>query len=109
MPTVVLVGGRLTLEDGTELDSRQPVVDPAMARAVLQTLTGAAEWWDAVASIVIPTLKDEEGGFAYTNQVTIGRIDSDGRVRRVRFPRYRRGPGEEDYIYNATLLDEACE
>jgi hypothetical protein len=107
MPTVVLVGGRLTLEDGTELDSRQPVVDPAMARAVLQTLTGAAEWWDAVASIVIPTLKDEEGGFAYTNQVTIGRIDSDGRVRRVRFPRYRRGPGEEDYIYNATLLDEA--
>ena len=105
--TIVLVGGRLTLEDGTNVDSRQAMNDAAMARAVAGALVGSHEWWATVVSVVIPTLADQIGGFAYSDQLTVTRVDADGRTRRVRFPRYPRGPGKEDYIYNPRTLQAA--
>jgi len=105
--TIVLVGGRFTLEDGTSVDSRQAMTDRAMARAVAGAMIGSHEWWATVVSIVIPTLSDHVGGFAYTDQLTVSRIDADGRTSRVRFPRYPRGPGKEDYIYNPRTLQAA--
>jgi hypothetical protein len=105
--TIVLVGGQLTLEDGTTVDSRQSMSDKAMARAVADALVGSHEWWTTVVSIVIPTLADHAGGFAYTDQLTVSRVNADGRTSRVRFPRYPRGSGKEDYIYNPRTLEAA--
>jgi hypothetical protein len=64
MPTIVLIGGRLTLTDGSEVDSRQSVTDEKTARALQAALTSCTEWWLAVSSIVIPTLDECEGRFA---------------------------------------------
>jgi hypothetical protein len=35
-------------------------------------------------------------------------VTEDGRISRVRLPRYPRGPGREDYIYNASSLSEGA-
>ncbi len=106
-PTIVLVGGKLILEDGSELDSRQAMNDAATGRAVHKSLVGSAGWWSAVVSVVVPTLDDDEGGFALADQLTIARVTADGRLGRVRFPRYPRASGAEDYIYNSRTLDAA--
>jgi hypothetical protein len=64
LPTIVLIGGQLTLTDGSEVDSRQSATDEKTAGALLTALTSSAEWWSTVSSIVVPTLDDSEGGFA---------------------------------------------
>jgi hypothetical protein len=107
-PTIVLVGGRLTLDDGSQVDSQQPMKDAATARAVQRALVSCAEWWSAVVSVVIPTLDDAEGGFALADQRTIARVTSDGRVSRVRLPRYPRGGGQQDYIYSMRTLGQTA-
>jgi hypothetical protein len=64
LPTIVLIDGQLTLTDGSVVDSRQPAADEKTAQALQAALTGCAEWWSTVSSIVVPTLDDSEGGFA---------------------------------------------
>ncbi len=82
--------------------------DLPTARAVHAALVSSHEWWAAVVSVVIPTLDDAEGGYALADQKTLARVTPDGRISRVRFPRYPRGPGREDYIYNASSLSESA-
>jgi hypothetical protein len=101
LPTIVLVGGQLILDDGSQVDSRQPMADAATGRAVRLALVSSAQWWDTVASIVIPSLDDAKGGSAYTSQRTLVSVGRNGDLRRVQFPRFpRSGGGKEDYIYN---------
>lgn len=107
-PTIVLVGGRLTLDDGSQVDSRQPMNDAATARAVRRALVSSPDWWTAVVSIVIPTLDDADGGFAFTDQKTIERASPDGTMRRSMFPHYPRATGGDDYIYNWRSLGETA-
>jgi hypothetical protein len=64
LPTIVLIGGQLTLTDGSEVDSRQSATDEKTAGALQAALTGSAAWWSTVSSIVVPTLDESEGGFA---------------------------------------------
>jgi hypothetical protein len=58
LPTIVLIGGQLTLTDGSEVDSRQSATDEKTAEALQAALTGCAAWWSTVSSIVVPTLDD---------------------------------------------------
>jgi hypothetical protein len=69
LPTIVLIGGQLTLTDGSQVESRQHAPDERTAQALQAALTGSVEWWSTVSSIVVPTLDDAEGGFA----VIVGR------------------------------------
>jgi hypothetical protein len=93
LPTIVLIGGQLTLTDGSVVDSRQPAADDEKtARALQAALTGCAEWWSAVSSIVVPTLDDSEGGFA----VVLGRRSTvrtalDGETHRSGLGKLLRG------------------
>lgn len=105
-PTIVLIGGEMTLEDGSVVDSRQPA-DPQMLIAMQKALTSCPEWWATVESIVIPTLDDSKGGFAFTHQLSLARVGQDGRLRRTRLPRYPRQQGAYDYIYNPRTLKDA--
>lgn len=97
--TIVFIGGVLTLEDGSVVDSRQPFADRVFARAVQRALVSSSEWWSVLVSIVIPTLDDNDHGYAFINARTIARVMDDGRISRVRIPRYPRQDGGEDYIY----------
>jgi hypothetical protein len=92
LPTIVLIGGQLTLTNGSEADSRQPATDKETADALQTALTGSTEWWSAVSSIVIPTLDDSEGGLA----VIVGRRSIlhgtlDGETRRSVLRKLLRG------------------
>jgi hypothetical protein len=92
LPIIVLIGGQLTLTDGSVVDSRQPVPDEMIAGALRAALTGCAEWWSAVSSIVVPTLEDPEGGFAVIlGQRSIVRTSLDGETRRSRLSKFLRG------------------
>jgi hypothetical protein len=91
-PTIVLIGGQLTLTDGSVVDSRQPAADENTAGALHAALTGCAEWWSAVSSIVVPTLDDPEGGFALIlGRRSIVRTSLDGETRRSRLSKFLRG------------------
>ena len=92
LPTIVLIGGQLTLTDGSVVDSRQSVADEKTAHALQAALTGCAEWWSAVSSIVDPTLNNSEGGFA----VVLGRRSTvrtalDGEMHRAGLRKLLRG------------------
>ena len=50
MPTIVLIGGQLTLADGSEVNSRQDATDTVTADALHVALIGCAEWWSTVSS-----------------------------------------------------------
>jgi hypothetical protein len=93
LPTIVLIGGRLTLSDGSEVDSRQPATDDTTADALQDALTGCAEWWSTVSSIVAPTLEDPEGGFAviFSPRRSILHVMSDGEIRRSVIRKFLRG------------------
>ncbi len=90
--TLVFVGGRISLADGSELDSRQPMTDAASVRAVRTALTSCAEWWSVVSSVVLPTLEGVEGAFAVLSASrTTARATSDGEIRRASLRRTLRG------------------
>jgi hypothetical protein len=92
LPTIVLIGGQLTLTDGSVVDSRQPAADEKTAEALQTALIGCVEWWSAVSSIVVPTLDDPEGGFAIIlGQRSIVRASLDGETRRSRLSKFLRG------------------
>jgi hypothetical protein len=92
LPTIVLIGGQLTLTDGSVADSRQPAADERTAGALQNALTGCVEWWSAVSSIVVPTLDDPQGGFAIIlGQRSIVRASLDGETRRSRLSKFLRG------------------
>ncbi len=92
LPTIVLIGGQLTLTDGSEVDSRQPATDEKTAGALQAALTGSAAWWSTVSSIVVPTLDDSEGGFAVIlGRRSIFRVTSNDEPHRSVLRKFLRG------------------
>jgi hypothetical protein len=92
LPTIVLIGGQLTLTDGSVVDSRQSVADEKTAHALQAALTGCTEWWSAVSSIVDPTLDDSEGGFAAVlGRRSTVRTALDGETHRAGLRKLLRG------------------
>ena len=92
LPMIVLIGGRLALTDGSEVDSRQSAANEKTAKALQSALIGSVEWWSAVSSIVVPTLDDSEGGFAVIfGTRSIFRSASDGETHRATLRKFLRG------------------
>jgi hypothetical protein len=93
LPTIVLIGGQITLSDGSEVDSLQPATDDTTANALHAALTGCAEWWSTVSSIVVPTLEDPEGGFAvvFSPHRSILHVTSGGEIRGSVLRKFLRG------------------
>ena len=101
--TVVFIGGRMTLADGSALDSRQPTKDAATSRAVQRALADSEKWWSVVTSIVLPTLDPMPGAFALVSGArTAARATADGELRRVSLKRVLRGGvGEVSFMRSA--------
>src|SRR5439155_21498257 len=72
-----------------------PATDDMTANALHAALTGCAEWWSTVSSIVVPTLEDPEGGFAviFNPRRSILHVTSDGGIRRSVLRKFLRGTG----------------
>jgi hypothetical protein len=92
LPTIVLIGGQLTLTDGSQVETRQHAPDERTAQALQAALTGSVEWWSTVSSIVVPTLDDAEGGFAViVGRRSVTRPTFDGETRRSVLRKLLRG------------------
>jgi hypothetical protein len=84
-PTVVLIGGPMTVEDGSALDSRQPVAGDPQCRITRTCLGGSMRWWLTVISLVQPLLR-AAGDDAFCLVIggrTLMELEADGSVRRT--------------------------
>jgi hypothetical protein len=85
-PTIVLVGGAMTVDDGAAMDSRQPVEDDPWSLVSQLALTGSMLWWRTVLSVINPILA--EGGedtFCYVvGGKAVKEVRSDGSLTQRR-------------------------
>lgn len=85
-PTVILIGGLMTLEGGEELDSRQPTEGDPRSKVMGRSLGESLTWW-MTASSLIDAILDNEGpeAFALVNgRRTVVELKPDGNLRRVK-------------------------
>lgn len=54
--TVILIGGRMTVDDGSDLDSRQPIRDDPKSHVTAASLASSLLWWMTASSVVDPLL-----------------------------------------------------
>jgi hypothetical protein len=84
-PTVILIGGPMTVEDRSTLDSRQPITDDPQCRITRTCLAGSTRWWLTTISLVQPLLR-AAGDDAFCLIIggrTLMELEADGSVRRT--------------------------
>jgi hypothetical protein len=84
-PTVMLIGGPMTVEDGSSLDSRQPIADDPQSRVTRTCLAGSMRWWLTAISLVQPLLRaaGEDAFCLIIGGRTLMELEADGSVRRT--------------------------
>jgi len=85
-PSIVLVGGQMTVDDGSSLDSRQVIDGDEQAEMTLRTLASSQLWWKAAISVVKPML-DSAGPDAFALVLgtrTVMEVRADGSTHRTR-------------------------
>lgn len=84
-PTIVLIGGPVTMDDGTELDSRQEVDGDDQSIVLTKSLAGSWLWWDIAASLVTRVTAGTTAGYALLiGPRTIATLQPDGALKRTR-------------------------
>lgn len=58
--TIILIGGSMTLEDGSVIDTRQKIEDLKSTDAMRKAMVTSLMWWQAVQSVVLPLLRSSE-------------------------------------------------
>jgi hypothetical protein len=85
-PTVVLIGGRMTVDDGSTLDSRQQVEGDPESRVTRSSLANSLLWWTTTSSLVEPLL-DTAGPESFALVIgprSVVELRHDGTLRRTR-------------------------
>ena len=85
-PTVILIGGRMTVDDGSTLDSRQPIVGDPGSQVTRRSLATSLLWWTTVSSLVSRILDTAgQGTFALViGGRSVVEVRGDGELRRTR-------------------------
>jgi hypothetical protein len=84
-PTVILIGGQMTVDDGTAIDSRQAVDGDPSSRVTHAALATSLLWWITAASVAGPVL-DSAPGDAFALLLggrTVTELRPDGTMRRT--------------------------
>ena len=83
-PTIIMVGGAFTTEDGTTVDSRQPMVADPRGQVVYRTLSRSHLWWEVVRSLAESIVKSKPGGYALVDGPRqVFDLASDGAIKSV--------------------------
>ncbi|WP_156994341.1 HIRAN domain-containing protein [Pseudonocardia acaciae] len=86
-PTIILIGGQMTTDDGARLDSRQPLDGDRRSEVMLRSLSTSLLWWRTASSLATPLL-DGAGPDAFallvSTQRTIVELRHDGTTQRTR-------------------------
>ncbi len=83
--TIILIGGPMTVDDGSTLDSRQPVTGDPGSSVRLDSLASSLLWWTTVSSLVGQIL-DSAGDDPYALVIgnrSVVELRQDGRLRRL--------------------------
>ena len=56
-PTVILIGGPMTVDDGTSFDTRQQIEGDENSEVTLRSLATSPLWWRTTISVVMPILE----------------------------------------------------
>ena len=83
--TIILIGGPMTVDDGSTLDSRQPVTGDPGSSVTLASLASSLLWWTTVSSLVGQIL-DSAGNDPYALVIgkrSVVELRQDGRLRRT--------------------------
>jgi len=84
-PTVILIGGPMTVDDGSTIDSRQPVEGDPESRVTRKSMATSWLWWTTASSVVGPLL-DAAGDHAFALLIgdrSVVELRSDGNLRRT--------------------------
>lgn len=82
--TIILVGGPMTVDDGAQLDSRQPIAGDPSSHSVLASLVTSPLWWLTTSSLVSRLLDgagDESFALMIGNRTVVD-LRQDGSLRR---------------------------
>jgi hypothetical protein len=81
----MLIGGPMTVEDGSALDSRQPIADDPQSRVMRTCLAGSMRWWLTAISLVQPLIRaaGEDAFCLVIGGRTLMELEADGSVRRT--------------------------
>lgn len=86
-PTIILIGGRVTLDSGAELDTRRPIAGDDWDFTLRAALGGSEAFWQRAKDLtdtILDEHPDEDSwAFAWVNK-TIKRPKADGSFTRVR-------------------------
>lgn len=82
--TIILVGGPMTVDDGSQLDSRQPIAGDPTSHSALASLSTSPLWWLTTSSLVSRLLDGAgDGSFALMiGNRTVVELRQDGSLRR---------------------------
>ncbi|WP_157968593.1 hypothetical protein [Streptomyces geranii] len=84
-PTIILIGGPMTVDDGSSLDSRQPVAEDPTSHVTHASLATSLLWW-LTASSLVGRLLDSAGESAFAllvGQRSVVELRHDGSLRRT--------------------------
>jgi len=84
-PTVVLIGGPMTVDDGTKLDSRQEVEGDSRSKTTGRALASSHLWWKTVESLVMPILESAgpDAFAAVIGKRSVTEVQAEGSTRRT--------------------------
>jgi hypothetical protein len=84
-PYVVLIGGSMTVDDGTSLDSRQKIEGDEISETIARSLATSSLWWHTAISVVMPILEDagEEAFALVIGQRSVLDLRQDGTTKRT--------------------------
>jgi hypothetical protein len=93
-PTVILIGGQMVTDDGTRLDSRQPIEGDHRSEVILRSLATSLLWWRSASSVVSPIL-DNAGSKTFALLIctkrTVVELGHDGNLQHTRLSAFLRG------------------
>ena len=84
-PHVALIGGPITVDDGSSLDSRQQVEGDEHSQVTLRSMATSALWWRVTSSLVMPILQSAgDDAFALViGQRSVMEVRPDGSTKRT--------------------------
>ena len=84
-PTVILIGGPITADDGTTLDSRQPMDGDLSSEVIRSSLAGSLLWWitaTSVVSSILDSAADDAFALIIGNR-SVTDLRQDGTLKRT--------------------------
>ena len=84
-PTIILIGGQMTVDDGTSFDTRQKIEGDENSEVTLRSLATSPLWWRTTISVVMPILESAgEQAFALViGQRSVVELRQDGSTKRT--------------------------